>query len=56
MLRNFSVIIICKNEERVIKRCIESIQKNLKKNDEIIVVDTGSTDNTIKMVLLQSFK
>ncbi|MBN3024443.1 glycosyltransferase family 2 protein [Enterococcus faecalis] len=50
MLRNFSVIIICKNEERVIKRCIESIQKNLKKNDEIIVVDTGSTDNTIKII------
>ncbi len=50
MLRNFSVIIICKNEERVIKRCIESIQKNLKNNDEIIVVDTGSTDNTIKII------
>lgn len=35
------------NEERCIKRCIESIQ-NLA--DEIIVIDTGSTDNTINII------
>jgi glycosyltransferase involved in cell wall biosynthesis len=35
------------NEERCIKRCIESIQYLA---DEIIVIDTGSTDTTIKII------
>jgi glycosyltransferase involved in cell wall biosynthesis len=43
-----SVIIICFNEEKFIQRCIESIQPCL--FDEIIVVDTGSTDNTIQVL------
>jgi glycosyltransferase involved in cell wall biosynthesis len=38
-----SVAIICKNEEAVIAKCLESV----KDADEIIVCDTGSTDNTI---------
>ncbi|STX50835.1 lipopolysaccharide biosynthesis glycosyltransferase [Legionella busanensis] len=38
-----SVIIICKNEEANIKRCLESVSWA----DEIIVLDSGSTDNTI---------
>jgi len=37
-----SVCIICKNEEKVLARCLESV-KGL---DEIVVVDTGSTDKT----------
>lgn len=35
------------NEERCIKRCIESIHNIA---DEIIVIDTGSTDNTVKII------
>jgi glycosyltransferase involved in cell wall biosynthesis len=40
-----SVAIICKNEESCIETCLKSIQEA----DEIIVVDTGSTDNTVKV-------
>lgn len=39
-----SVCIIAKNEEKIIGRCLESIQSIA---DEVIVVDTGSTDQTL---------
>ena len=39
---SLSVIIISKNEAASIRRCIESV----KWADEIVVVDSGSTDNT----------
>ncbi|KTD06503.1 lipopolysaccharide biosynthesis glycosyltransferase [Legionella gratiana] len=38
-----SVIIITKNEEQNIRRCLESVRFA----DEIIVLDSGSTDNTV---------
>ncbi len=38
-----SAFVICKNEERNIRRCLES----LKWCDEIVVVDSGSTDETL---------
>ncbi len=38
-----SVIIIAKNEQRNIRRCLESV----KWADEIIVLDSGSTDDTV---------
>jgi len=38
-----SVIVITKNEEAVIRRCLESVQWA----DEIVVVDSGSTDGTV---------
>jgi glycosyltransferase involved in cell wall biosynthesis len=38
-----SLCMIVKNEEKVLARCLESVQGFV---DEIIVVDTGSTDNT----------
>lgn len=41
-----SVYIICKNEEKHIKRVLESV----KEFDEIIIVDSGSTDNTLEIV------
>lgn len=46
---NVSVVIIAKNEEKKIGRCLESVAWS----DDIIVVDGFSTDNTVK--LSQSF-
>ena len=43
MNHKISVIIICKNEEQRIKRCLESV----KWADEIVLLDSGSTDNTL---------
>ena len=42
MLR-FSLCMIVKNEEKVLARCLDSLHDLM---DEMIIVDTGSTDNT----------
>ncbi len=38
-----SLCMIVKNEEKVLARCLESVKDIV---DEIIIVDTGSTDKT----------
>lgn len=43
MSERISVVMIAKNEEAVLGRCLESVRDA----DEIIVCDTGSTDGTI---------
>ncbi len=43
MAIKLSLCMIVKNEEKVLGRCLKSISKEI---DEIIVVDTGSTDDT----------
>lgn len=43
---SLSVIIICKNEERVITETLESVKGWA---DEIIVLDSGSTDKTVEI-------
>lgn len=40
---SISMCMIAKNEEAVLKRCLDSYSGLF---DEIIIVDTGSTDNT----------
>lgn len=40
-----SAVLIVKNEEAMLARCLESV----KDADEIIVCDTGSTDNTVEI-------
>jgi glycosyltransferase involved in cell wall biosynthesis len=42
---SLSAIVITKNEEAVIERCLESVQWV----DEIIVVDSGSSDGTVRI-------
>lgn len=42
-----SACLIVKNEENVIARCLDSIKGIV---DEIIIVDTGSTDKTVEIV------
>ncbi len=42
----FSLCMIVKNEEKVLKRCLESVRGIF---DEIIICDTGSTDATKKI-------
>lgn len=41
-----SLCMIVKNEERVLGRCLESVQEIA---DEIIIVDTGSEDRTKRL-------
>ncbi|MGQ5287804.1 glycosyltransferase family 2 protein [Pectobacterium actinidiae] len=45
MNKKLSVIIITKNESELIEECLQSISWA----DEIIVVDSGSTDNTVEI-------
>lgn len=45
-----SIIIPTKNEEDCIYSTIKSLEENVKNNKEIIIVDSSSTDNTIKIV------
>ena len=41
-----SVIVNCRNSEKFLKECINSVVNQTFKNLEIIVVDNQSTDNT----------
>ncbi len=45
-MANISAVIITKNEERNIARCIESLKTIA---DEVLIVDSGSTDKTIEI-------
>jgi glycosyltransferase involved in cell wall biosynthesis len=44
---NFSVVIVCKNEEDIIGATLQSLQGL---TDDIVVYDNGSTDKTIEIV------
>lgn len=47
---SISIVIICRDEERCIERCLHSVFTNIDSNDEVIVIDTGSKDNTINII------
>lgn len=46
----FSIIIVCKNEEKRIRRTIESILCQTYPNWECIIIDGASVDDTIKVI------
>lgn len=48
MPRTLSLCVIAKNEEALLSGCLESVAGAV---DEIVVVDTGSTDRTIEVAL-----
>tara|TARA_B100000767_G_C19775707_1_gene542438 strand:+ start:1865 stop:2560 length:696 start_codon:yes stop_codon:yes gene_type:complete len=45
-----SVIIPCYNEEKTIIKIIDAVKKQINENDEIIVIDDYSTDNSRKIL------
>jgi hypothetical protein len=45
-MTNLSASLIVKNEERFLASCIESLRGHV---DEVVVVDTGSTDRTVEI-------
>lgn len=46
----FSIILTCYNAERYINKCIESILSQTYKDFELVCVNDGSTDNTLKIL------
>lgn len=46
-----SICIVTWNQEKLLKKCLESLTKQTEKVDEVVLVDNNSTDNTKKIVL-----
>ncbi len=46
---NFSVALIAKNEEKTLPRLLDSLKEFQKLGGEILLLDTGSTDNTVEV-------
>lgn len=45
-----SIVIVTWNKKNLLKRCLESLNKQSYKNFQIILVDNGSTDGTINFI------
>jgi glycosyltransferase involved in cell wall biosynthesis len=49
MIPHFSVALIARNEEKTLPRLIESLSEFQRFGGEILLLDTGSTDNTVQV-------
>ena len=49
-MTNISLIITCYNSSKTIEVVIKQILNFIKNNDEIVIVDDGSTDDTVKII------
>jgi len=47
----FSIVIITKNEENTLPRLFDSLKEFQSRGGEVVVLDTGSTDNTIQTAM-----
>ena len=54
MIEKISVIIVTRNREKMLEGCLDSLVKQTRMPDEVVVVDNASTDNTKKVIF--SFK
>ena len=48
--KRFSVIMPVYNGENFIKKALQSLIENLAVNDELIIIDDKSTDNTLNII------
>ncbi|MDD2898191.1 MAG: glycosyltransferase [Desulfuromonadaceae bacterium] len=53
---NISIVIPAKNEEDNISQCLKALKSQISEFNEIIVVDNGSTDNTVSIAKLYTDK
>ena len=49
-MRKVSIIIPIYNAENTIEKCISSILKQTYKDHELLLIDDGSTDNSLKVI------
>ena len=47
---DLSIIVTCYNKEKYIERCINSIISQINESVEVIVIDDGSTDNSLSLL------
>ncbi|NMD37288.1 MAG: glycosyltransferase [Christensenellaceae bacterium] len=49
-MNNVTFVILTWNSEKVIKNCLESIYNLKETNAQVVVIDNGSKDNTVKII------
>lgn len=50
MKESITVVIVCYNRIKYTKECIFSVLKNIRKQDEILIIDNGSSDGSRELI------